>query len=173
MHRWTNDAGVMALRFSPDGQRLAAGFYSGLVKEWEFSNPARERTFQAHNNQVCGMAFSLDGRILVSSSPEIRLWDVDSQQQLSQLSPRSILFTECAISRDGRTLAVADFNGLITLWNMASLQQAGTLNGHKEHLDPTGLAFSPDGNTLVSVSKGLFRVWSAASFAETDSKGVR
>ena len=172
-HRWTNDVGVMSLRFSPDGQRLAAGFYSGLVKVWEFSNPAREDTFQAHNNQVCGMAFSLDGRILVSSSPEIRLWDVDSQQQLSQLSPRSSLITECAISRDGRTLAVADFNGLITLWNMASLQQAGTLNGHKEHLDPTGLAFSPDGNTLVSVSKGLFRVWSAASFAETDSKGAR
>jgi WD40 repeat protein len=70
-------------------------------------------------------------------------------------------------------LAVADFNGLITLWNMVSLQQVGTLNGHTEHLDPTGLAFSPDGNTLVSVSKGLFRVWRAASFAETDSKGVR
>ena len=174
-HRWTNDVGVMSLRFSPNGQRLAAGFYIGLVKAWEFSNPARERTFQAHANQVLGLVFSLDGRILVSSSPEIRLWDVDSQSQqpFSQLSPRSILFTECAISRDGRTLAVADFNGLITLWNMVSLQQVGTLNGHTEHLDPTGLAFSPDGNTLVSVSKGLFRVWRAASFAETDSKGVR
>ena len=56
---------------------------------------------------------------------------------------------------------------------MASLQQAGTLNGHKEHLYPMGLAFSPDGTALVSVSKEHFRLWRAASFAETDSKEAR
>jgi WD40 repeat protein len=77
------------------------------------------------------------------------------------------------ISPDGRTLAVADWNGLITLWNMTSLQQVGTLNGHVAPVWQTCLAFTPDGNNLVSVSQERFRVWRAASFAETDSKEAR
>src|SRR5262249_36020952 len=108
------------------------------------------------------------------SGPEIRLWDVESQQQLSVLRPRPMVFNACAISPDGRTLAVADFTGLITLWNLPSLQQTGTLKGHKEHLhDPRGLVFSPDGSMLVSVSPEQFRVWRAASIAEADSKQTR
>ncbi|MBI2929520.1 MAG: protein kinase [Verrucomicrobia bacterium] len=174
-HRWTNDVFVNSLQFSREGQRLASGFYTGLVKVWDLSNPPRERVFQGHTDQVNGLAFSPDGRILVSvpSAQDIRIWDVDSQQQLSLLSPRPIYFTEGAISPDGRTLAVGDFNGLITLWNMASLQQTGTLDGHREHLYTTGLAFSPDGDTLVSVSKEHFRIWRAASFAEAGSKEAR
>jgi WD40 repeat protein len=54
---------------------------------------------------------------------------------------------------------------------MASRQQVGTLNGHEETLHD--LAFSSDGNTLVSVSKAQFRIWRAASFTETDSKTAR
>ena len=68
---------------------------------------------------------------------------------------------------------VADYNGLITLWNMASLQQVGTLNGHAGPVWRAGLAFTPDGNNLVSVSLEHFRIWRAASFAETGSKEAR
>ena len=57
---------------------------------------------------------------------------------------------------------------------MTSLQQVGVLSGHKDTLhDSRGLVFSPDGSMLVSVSKEQFRVWRAASFAETDSKEER
>jgi WD40 repeat protein len=177
MHRWTNESITMNLHFSRDGRRLAAGLYDGLVKVWDLSNPPRERRFRGHVDQVNGLAFSPDGCTFVSSGDEICIWDVKSQQQVSQLRPRPIRFTTCAISPDGRTLAVADFTGLITLWSMAdaaSPQQTGTLHGHKEHLsDSGGLVFSPDGSMLVSVSQEQFRVWRAAAFAETDSKDAR
>jgi WD40 repeat protein len=66
---------------------------------------------------------------------------------------------------------VADFLGVITLWNMASLQQVGTLKGHKETLED--LVFAPDGNKLVSASLEQFRVWHAAPFTQTDAKEDR
>ena len=174
-HRWTSDDAVIVLRFSCDGRRLAAGFHTGKVKVWDLSDPPRERVFQGHAGSVEGLAFSPDGRILVSASSaqDIRIWDVESQRQLSPLTPRPIYFTDCVISPDGRTLAVADYTGLITLWNMTSLQQVGTLNGHAAPIYQMGLAFTPDGNNLVSVSTERFRVWRAASFAETDSKDAR
>lgn len=171
-HRWTSDDLVLVLRFSCDGRRLGAGFYTGNLKVWDLSDPPRERVFQGHAGSVEGVAFSPDGRILVSASsaPDIRIWDVESQRQLSPLTPRPIVFTECVISPDGRTLAVADWNGLITLWNMTSLQQVGTLNGHAGPIWQTCLAFTPDGNNLVSVSTERFRVWRASSFPQTRSK---
>jgi WD40 repeat protein len=174
-HRWKSDDDVIVLRFSCDGRRLAAGFYASKIKVWDLSDPPHERVFQGHATSLEGLVFSPDGRILVSASSaqDIRIWDVESQRQLSRLTPRPIPFTDCTISPDGRTLAVADYNGLITLWNMASLQQVGTLNGHAGPIWNMGLAFTPDGNNLVSVSRENFRVWRAASFAESGSKEAR
>ncbi len=174
-HRWTNDSTSMILQFSRDGRQLAAGFFDGLVKVWNLSNPSRERIFRGHVDQVNGLAFSPDGDTLVSSCDEILLWDMSSKQQSGpSLRPRPTRFTACAISPDGRTLAVADFTGLITLWNIASRQQTGTLSGHNAPLSaPGGLAFTPDGSMLVSVSREQFRVWRATSVAASGSTETR
>ena len=99
------------------------------------------------------------------------MWDVDSQRELTQLTPRPFEFNGCAISQDGRTVAVGDFDGLITMWNVASRQQVGTLRSGESLL--YDLAFWPDGNTLVSVSLDHFKIWRAPSSAETDSKEAR
>jgi WD40 repeat protein/tRNA A-37 threonylcarbamoyl transferase component Bud32 len=173
LHRWSNGADITVLHFSSDGQRLAAGFYTGLLKVRDLSNPPRERTFEGHIHQVNGLAFSPDGHTLVSAAREIKIWDVNSLQEFGGLSPRPVILTACALSRDGRTLAAADFNGFITLWNMASLQEVGTLTDHAESFLIPSLVFSPDGDSLVAVNKTQFRIWRAASFAETDVQDRR
>ena len=47
---------------------------------------------------------------------------------------------------------------------MDSYQEVVTLNGHKERV--MQLAFTPDGDHLVSASRDQLRVWRAASFAD-------
>ena len=65
-------------------------------------------------------------------------------------------------SPDGNTLASADFDGQIELWDVASGQMRVTLPSQFASL-VSGIVFSPDGNTLASVSDNSIQLWDAAS----------
>ncbi|HET8706741.1 MAG TPA: hypothetical protein VFM46_10610, partial [Pseudomonadales bacterium] len=70
--------------------------------------------------------------------------------------PRTLAFTP-----DGKVLAVAGGNNedfLIRLWDVATGQSLGTLNGHTGIV--WGITFSPDGEMLASVSSDkTAKVW--------------
>ncbi len=68
-----------------------------------------------------------------------------------------------AFSPDGRTLASADFNGAIQLWDTHARRQLGPpLLGHTSEV--WSVAFSPGGNTLASASHdGTVRLWEVPS----------
>ena len=103
----------------------------------------------------------------MSAGEEIRLWDVRSQTEILQLTPRHTAFHDCAISPDGRRFAVAANDGMITIWDTASHHEVATLPGHVSSI--RRLAFTPGGNELISVSKDLLRVWRAATTNESSS----
>ncbi len=65
----------------------------------------------------------------------------------------------------GQSPPGANYNALYVF---GSSWAVATLEGHKEAV--TQLAFTPDGDHLVSVSKDQLRVWRAASWAETDAR---
>jgi len=108
-----------------------------------------------------------DGQTLISGGEDIRFWDVRTRRETNKLSPRAGGEACIALSRDGRRIAAGAGDGRITIWDVASHQEVATLEGHKESV--TQLAFTPDGDHLVSVSKDRLRVWRASSWAETDS----
>jgi WD40 repeat protein len=74
-----------------------------------------------------------------------------------------------AWSPDSKTLAVGTQDGTIVLWNLRTLRQIATLKAHLTYVG--GLAFSPDGQILVSQAGDGFRVWCSATAIE--AKGVR
>jgi WD40 repeat protein len=116
---------------------------------------------------VNGLALSHDGQTLVSAAGSIRFWDVRTgRENALKLSPRAGV-SSLALSLDGRRLAAGDWDGRITIWDVASHQEVATLEGHQESV--MQLAFTPDGDHLVSVSKDQLRVWRAASWAEIEA----
>jgi WD40 repeat protein len=86
----------------------------------------------------------------------------------STLNPRAGLFCSLALSVDGRGLAAGASDGRITILDVASHQEVAILEGHKYEV--TQLAFTPDGNHLVSASKDQLRVWSAASWTDIEAE---
>ena len=164
----TDGESPKSLAFSADGKALMAGFWEG-VKLWQLDRPGGgAATFLRKSWPVeGGVALLPDGQTLISAGgTDLCFWNVRTRRVTSKLNPRAGLFSSIALSGDGRRLAAGATDGRITIWDVASQQEVATLEGHKYEV--TQLAFTPEGDHLVSASKDQLRIWRAASPAETD-----
>ncbi len=158
----------VSLSFSADAKSLMAGFSKGPVKLWPLGGPGEAATFLGHSGWVRGIALLPDGQMLISAGTDIRFWDVRTRRENAlKLSPRAGVYNCLALSPDSRRFAAGGNDGRITIWDVASHQEVATLEGHREEV--MELAFTPDGDHLVSASKDQLRVWRAASPAEADA----
>ena len=128
-----------------------------------WQNPTRVATLIGHSSSVYSVALSPDGRTLASGSHDnIKLWDVQSQQQSATLTGHSHLVRSVAFSPDGRTLASGSFDKTIKLWDVQRQREIATLTGHSDNV--RSVAFSPDGRTLASGSEdNTIKLWDVQS----------
>ena len=104
-----------------------------------------------HTGPVGQVAFSANGRTLISSSADgtTRLWNTETHRQMGPplTTHRGTVFTT-TISPDGRRVATATFeDDRIRLWDVRTQKRRGRpLRGQNAH----AFAFTSDGRTLAS-----------------------
>jgi WD40 repeat protein len=163
---------VFRVKFSPNGQILAAGTTDAL-RLWDVaSGRPLGPPMQGHDDWVEGVAFSPDGQTVASGSKDgtIIIWDVATQTPRLTLQQGAIAET-IAFSPGGETLVVGgDGYNSIYIWDIAAQPPISkTLSGHSGWVSAVAdwaltVAFSPDGRTLVSGDlKGTLIWWDVAT----------
>jgi WD40 repeat protein len=117
------DAGapLLAVAFSADRQRLAAGGYGPVVKVWDVTAPAGQPISLTHGVAVRALAFSPDGKGLATGAEDgvLRLWHLTGNEAAGSVIVRGHAgrwIIGLGYSSDGRTLVSAGGDDQVRLW---------------------------------------------------------
>jgi WD40 repeat protein len=173
---------ALGLAFSPDGKALAAGTWQGNVKVLDLITTNELPAPKTHNDWVCSVAFSPDGRLLVSAGgsefkPErnggtttgqVKLWDVTAGKELGEFSGHTNNVFSVAFAPDSKTLATGSADQTVRLWDVAIRKQRAVLQGHTDAI--WCVAFSADGKAVASASADrAVKLWDAITGQERAS----
>ena len=146
---------VVAAAVSPDGKFLATGGWDKAITLWSLETEKPIRVLSGHTGEIHALAFSPDGRLLVSSGAY--KWEYQEGEDGSTLgggtyavrgdSDGSIRFYAADDSQSDTTAKV---------WEVKSGKNIATL-GHQQKV--IEIAFSPDGSRVATALGKQVNMW--------------
>src|SRR5262249_53255691 len=114
-------SGVPRLAFHPDPDRpeLATGGEDGTVKIWDLKTRQERLILRGHTLAIRGVAYSSDGRRLISSSADmiVKIWDIASGQEVLTLRGHQSSTSDAVITRDHSRVATASLDKTVKIWD--------------------------------------------------------
>jgi WD40 repeat protein len=152
---------IRAVVYSPDMTLIATSGRDGSsipdsnkpqVKIWDAKTGKLVATLKGHTNSVMCLAWTPDGKILISGSSDysIRTWNTSNWKQIAVLDGHTNTINGIAISPNGRILASASFDTTARLWNLDNSQPI-QISLPLEHVETVYcVSFSADGKLLAT-----------------------
>jgi WD40 repeat protein len=166
---------IRAVALSADGRTAATASTDDKVRLWDVATGKKRLTLKwrpappltsewfsgAHSHRVNSVAFSQDGKYILTGSDDrtARLWDAATGQPIEPASEHLHGVLAVAFSPFEGLLATASRDRTARLWTRTPMQQSGDSLTHPG--DVTAVAFSPtEGRTIATASTdNAARVW--------------
>jgi WD40 repeat protein len=169
---------IVRAAFSRHANLLATALRNRTIKVWdihagkELMSLRESRGNADHFSAIEALAFAPDGKTLgtVGNDRIIRFWSLSTGLETRPLW-RDAKPTALAFSGDGRMLAIADVNGVISQNDIVSGTTVNHVRGHNNRV--RSLAYSPDNKTLATGGDdSAVRLWDASGLTlRTTLKG--
>ncbi|HLW65547.1 MAG TPA: hypothetical protein VKS79_09530 [Gemmataceae bacterium] len=140
-----------------------------LVAQEPENPPGVVGAFKGHEETVYSVAFSRDGKTLLSASFDktVKLWDVSSAKELRTFAGQNghqNLVLSVAYAPDGQAFASGGADNTAKIWDIPMRQALKELTLTEA---VTATALSPDGRILAAAGKdGAIKLWNAADGKE-------
>jgi WD40 repeat protein len=159
--------------FSPDGKTVAVGGDNGVVSLHDPATGEELPLSRAGPNRGALLAarFTPDGKSLVTlGNGGAIIWDAATQQVRHRLKTQNLPHAVLAMTPDGQTLTLLEWDGVLSLWDVATGRELRRIKGDMVTANPgltPSVVFSPDGKTLASAGFGkTIRLWETATGKE-------
>ena len=148
------DDKIGAVTFNP-GSSLLATAGESAVEIWDVASGKCVYILEEkeHKGRVKSVAFSPDGKLLVSGSTDknIKIWDLSKRQLIRNLTGHDASVVSVALSPDGEKIVSSACEGTIRIWNLNDGKCIQELAGHQNWV--WAVTFSPDGQFIASASQ--------------------
>jgi WD40 repeat protein/CubicO group peptidase (beta-lactamase class C family) len=185
-----HELGIRSIAYSPDGALLVSSDgeftgsipssnpVNGTIKLWNTTDWTMLRNLTGHTDIVQSVAFSNDGKQIVSGSWDktIRFWNVTSGEELFNMTGHAGAVHQVIFSPDGKTIASGSQDKTIKIWNASTGDLMQTLMSDNQEI--WCLAFSPTGDILAAgdgiwdpvdggiINNATIRLWNVTSGSE-------
>ncbi len=156
---------IFEVAYHPGGKRLASGSNDLALKLWNLDDGQTLRSFAGHTKRIGGIAFTPDGKTLVSAADStVRLWNAESGAPLKTLGAGAGVITDLAMSADGGRVAVSSMDGTVRVFSLRTGESERTFQNGGRVLS---VAATADGGVVLSGDdRGAVRIWSVETGGE-------